>query len=201
MDFYPNGPCEDEVSVSVLDSYGGSPVKYGDIYYLCPNTIYTITYNSSASNCSVNNFNWELGLPYGWTKYWEDNSTVSINTNEYPYGQYDIYAKTCCFDTPVKVFTQYFYEAECGGDFMAFPNPSNNFVDIVLMKNRESVEEVMTKDNCILSVIDKSGMVKLKTIINSFPYKMDTSNLPDGLYFVNLIYENRKSTLRLAIKH
>ncbi len=58
--FVINGPREDLVSISVLDSYGGSPPNYGGTYYLCPNTYYTISYNNYDNGCQTSDFEWVL---------------------------------------------------------------------------------------------------------------------------------------------
>jgi hypothetical protein len=199
--FITNGPLESQVSVSVQDAYGGSPPKYGDIYYLCPNTTYYIYYNNSDGNCTTSDFDWDL--PYGWTEYWSSNNSVAINTNNYPDGQLDIYAKTSCCSpqSRVKVFTQYFDQAECGEFFMAFPNPSEQYVDIDIIEKKLTDEEINTNTECSLTLFDKSGIIKYKTKFKGFPHRMNTQNLPNGIYFINLDMEGKNSTIQLVVEH
>ena len=203
MDFYPNGPREDQVSISVLDSYGGSAQGSGDFFYLCPNTNYTICYNNYDYSCTTSSFSWTL--PYGWTKNYEYSNCVSINTNDYPYGYLQIYANTCC-GSNINVKNVYFDEAYCGEYFMIYPNPSNNSVEINTLQSNSSKEvsdvDALSGDTkCLLTVVDKSGMIKSKTEFKGFPYTLDTSKLPEGLYFLNLSWQSKKSTIRLVIKH
>lgn len=199
-DFVINGPREDLVSMSVLDSYGGSPPGSGDMYYLCPNTTYNIFYYNYDNDCQTSNFVWDL--PYGWTKHWDNGHVVSINTNDYPYGLLDVKANHCCEDvTPVKVYTLYFAEADCGEYFMAYPNPSTEFVDIDVVKDKISSEELVSDIKTYLSIIDKSGTVRSSTSFKGFPYRINTSDLPDGIYFMNIQFKDKISSIRLVIKH
>lgn len=203
MDFYPNGPHEDQVSISVLDSYGGPAQGSGDFFYLCPNTNYTICYNSNDFSCTTSSFSWTL--PYGWTKNTESGSCVSINTNGYPYGYLEIYANTCC-GSNINVKNVYFGEAYCGDYFMIYPNPCNNSVEINTLKPNSykevsDMETVSMDEKCLLTVFDKSGMIKSKTEFIGFPYTLDTSKLPEGLYFLNLSWKNKISIIRLVVKH
>jgi len=199
FEFIINGPREDLVSMSVLDSYGGSPPNSGDIYYLCPNTTYNIFYNNYDYNCHTSNFVWDL--PYGWTKHWDYGHTLSINTNDYPYGLLDVKANHCCADNPVKVYSLYFAEADCGEYFMAYPNPSSEFVDIDVVKEKISSEDLVSDIKTYLSIVDKSGTARFSTTFKGFPYRVNTSDLPDGIYFMNIQFKDKRSSIRLVIKH
>jgi len=197
--FIINGPDENDVSVSVLDSYGGTPPNYADTYYICPNTTYTISYNNYDYNCQISDFLWDL--PYGWSTHWEYNNTISINTNDYPYGMVDIYAETCCSGKRVIVYTLYFAEGDCEGDFLIYPNPSVNIAYIDINKSKINVDEISPDQEFTISVIDRSGTTKYSSRFKGLPYEMDTSNLPEGIYFINLSYGDKKSTVRLSVKH
>ena len=84
---------------------------------------------------------------------------------------------------------------------MAFPNPSSDFVDIDAIKDKVSSEELASDIKTSLSIIDKVGTVKIKTEFKGFPYRVNTSDLPDGLYFLYIQFNDKKSTIRLVIKH
>jgi len=199
-DFVINGPKETLVSVSVQDGYGGSPPKYGSTYYLCPNTTYYIIYNNSDAQCTTSDFDWDL--PYGWSEYWSYGSTVAINTNSYPDGMLDIKAKTSCCSpsTRVKVYTQYFGEGECGDNFMIYPNPSDDYIVIDIIKEKMSAAELSLDAEYTVTILDQLGTAKYSSKFKGFPYRLDTSNLPKGLYFINISYKDKKSTIRLAIE-
>ncbi|HOM41526.1 MAG TPA: C1 family peptidase [Bacteroidales bacterium] len=199
--FTITGPREDLVSISVIDSYGGSPPKYGDIYYICPNTIYHIYYNNYDSNCSTWDYDWVL--PYGWTEYWRYGNMISVNTNDYPYGLLEVWGKTCCENqSRIKLKTQYFYEYyECGEYFMAFPNPANSYVDIDINREKMAEENIRTDAKCTLTLYDKTGLVKYKTEFRGFPFRIETVNLPEGVYLMNLLYNGRTYSMSVVIKH
>jgi len=186
------------VSISVLDSYGGSAQGSGDYFYLCPNTNYTIYYNNYDDNCTTSDFSWTL--PYGWTENYRYSNYISINTNDYPNGYLQIFATTCC-GSNINVKNVYFGEAYCGEFFMAYPNPSNNFVDIDIIKEKLSSVGYSSDEKCTLTIIDKSGIIKSKFNFIGFPYRLNTNNLSDGLYFINIQIKNIRSTIRLTIKH
>lgn len=198
--FYVNCPREDLMSYSVQDSYGGSPSKYGDTYYLCPYTTYMIFFNEYDYDCSTSDYEWEL--PYGWTEHFHENHYISIYTNDWPDGFLEIKGKTTCSgDTVVKLMSIYFGAAECGGYFLAYPNPSGSFVDIDVDKVKLRTENLSIDGECLLTIVDKSGMIKFKTEFEGFPYRIDTSGLPEGLYFINIIHKGKTSTIRLIIQH
>ena len=199
--FIINGPRDDLVSISVLDSYGGSPPNYGGTYYLCPNTYYTISYNNYDNGCQTSDFEWVL--PYGWSKNWEYNNSVSINTNDYPYGMLDIKAKTSCCspNSRVIVYTQYFADSECEDDFLIYPNPAKEIANIDINKNKRSMVEIIPDQEFTVSVIDRAGTTKYSSRFTGLPYKLDTSILPQGLYFINIRYQDKITTIRLAVEH
>lgn len=89
---------------------------------------------------------------------------------------------------------------------MIYPNPSNNSVEINTLKSNSykeasDIDALSMDEKCLLTVVDKSGMIKSKTEFIGFPYTLDTSKLPEGLYFLNLSWKNKISIIRLVIKH
>jgi len=198
--FYVNCPKENLMSYYVLDSYGSSPPKYGDTYYLCPYTYYTIYFNENDPDCTVTGLTWDL--PSGWAKNYEYSNYVSIYTNDTPDGFMEIKGYTTCSPSVKAILlSPYFGAAECGGYFLAYPNPAGNYIDIDVDKAKLNNENIVIEDECLLSVIDQSGTVKLKTEFKGLPYRFDTTNLPNGLYYVNIVYKGKTSTIRLIIKH
>ena len=197
--FYINGPREDLVSISVLDSYGSPAEGSGEFFYLCANKNYTIYYNNNDFNCyNLSNFIWSL--PYGWTKNYEYSNYVSINTNDYPYGYLQIYATTCCGHN-FNLKNVYFGDANCDGYFMAYPNPADNSVEININRSMAEEDGLTLNGLCALTVIDKSGIIKSKNEFKGFPYKLDTSNLPKGIYFLNIQYTGKRYTIQLVVQH
>jgi len=200
FEFIINGPREDLVSTSVLDSYGQSAEGSDDFYYLCPNTNYTIYYNNYDDGCPTSNFTW-TPLPYGWTENYHYNHYISINTNDYPYGYLQIHANTSCCGSDINVKNIYFGEADCGEYFIVYPNPTKSFVDVDVIKEKLPSLDYISNEECTITTIDKSGIIKSKVNFKGFPYKLKTDNLPDGLYFLNIHIKDIKSTILLSVRH
>ena len=112
----------------------------------------------------------------------------------------DIEAETSCCGT-VRVYTIYFAEADCEEYFLIYPNPSENLAYIDINKNKIKMNELSPDQEFTISVIDRSGAIKYSSRFVGLPYKLDTSNLPKGIYFINLSYNDKRSTIRLAVQH
>ena len=84
---------------------------------------------------------------------------------------------------------------------MAYPNPTDDFVNIDIIKEKFPIDEDPSSEQSILTIIDGSGIAKSKVNFTSYPYKLGTGNLPEGLYYLNIQYKDKKSTIRLSIKH
>ena len=162
------------------------------------------SFNNNDNSCSTFDFDWVVSS--GWSINYSYNNYMSFNTNDITYGYVEIWAKTCCNSTRVKLYTVYFGSGDCGQYFMVSQNPSNNSMVINTLHTNlnEKVANsatLGTQDKCLLTVVDKSGFIRYKTEFKGFPYTLVTSNLSEGLYFINLQYLGNKSTIRLVVKH
>lgn len=195
------GPDYYDVEFDVYYSYGQqAPNEYGT-WLLCPNTTYHI-YLMNNSNCSTSNYVWTI--PSAWTKYYQYNNMISINTNSQPSGQIMVDATTCCADCEsVRILIDYVGQYwDCGGGYyMASPNPADNYIDIDINEEKMITEGLSLGNEHVLTMADKMGMVKYKAEIQEFPYRINTSNLPNGLYIINLINKDRKFSIRVMIEH
>lgn len=111
-----------------------------------------------------------------------------------------IKATTSCCGSNVILKDLYFAEGYCGEYFMAYPNPADAYVNIDIIKEKFPIGEDTSSEQSILTIIDGSGIAKSKLNFTGYPYKLSTSNLPEGLYFLNIQYKDKKSTIRLSIK-
>jgi hypothetical protein len=190
--FYVNCPREDQTSVSILDSYGSS------VDYVCPYQNYTVYFHNNDFNCPTSDFEWYLSS--GWTENYSWSNYMSFNANDTYYGYVEIWAKTSCSPgTRIHLYTLYLGYGYCE-DFLLYPNPSSNYVNIELNKQNLSMGNPNTDFECIVSIVDKSGITKFSNKINAFPYRLDTSNLPKGIYFINFQYNNKLYSTRLVIE-
>jgi Secretion system C-terminal sorting domain len=79
-------------------------------------------------------------------------------------------------------------------NFMIFPNPANNVIQINLQNTNETLESIQIND-----ILGKS-ILKISTI-SSKQQSIDVSNLSKGVYFVEIITESKlKQTKKLIIE-
>ncbi len=91
---------------------------------------------------------------------------------------------------------------DCGGGYyMASPNPADSYIEIDIDKEKMTAEGLSVENKHFLTMVDKMGMVKYTAEFKEFPYRIYTSNLPNGLYIINLINEDRKFSIRVMIEH
>lgn len=192
QNFFVNCPIETQTSVSVLDSYGSG------VDYVCPYNNYTVYFHNNDFNCSTSDFDWVLSS--GWSENYSANNYMSFNTNDTYYGYVEIWAKTSCSpSTRVHLYTLYLGSGNCD-EFLLFPNPASNYVTIEINRQKLHSVDLKTNHECMVSIIDKSGITRFSNKINSFPYRLETSNLPEGIYFINFQYENKLYNSRLVIE-
>jgi bacillolysin len=194
------GPDYYDVELDILYS-SGQPAPKQAVFLLCPNTTYHI-YLMNNSSCSTSNYSWTI--PGAWTKYYQYNNMISINTNSQPSGQIMVDATTCCANCgSLRILIDYMGEYwDCGGGYyMASPNPADSYIDIDINEEKIITEGLSLGNEHVLTMVDKMGMVKYKAEIREFPYRINTSNLPNGLYIINLINKNRKFSIRVMIEH
>jgi len=129
---------------------------------------------------------------------------ISIHTNNQPGGQVIITAETCCTDCDdVEILVGYLGEYwDCGdGYYMASPNPADRYIDIDVDQEKMTAEDSSPGSECVLKMVDKTGMVKYTDEFREFPYRINTSNLPEGPYIINLIREGKMFSIQVIIEH
>ena len=74
---------------------------------------------------------------------------------------------------------------------MASPNPGSNYIDIdIASKTAELMQESFNQE-IDLRVYDKMGTIVLAETVNSLPYRINTSILPEGNYIVYIVSEKK----------
>jgi len=74
-------------------------------------------------------------------------------------------------------------------------------VDIDINREKMAEENIRTDAKCTLTLYDKTGLVKYKTEFRGFPFRIETVNLPEGVYLINLLYDGRTYSMRIVIKY
>ena len=156
----------------------------------------------NSSSCTASNYIWTI--PSAWTKWYQYNNMISINTNSQPGGQIMVDATTCCTGCGSKrILIDYVGQYwDCGGGyFMAFPNPADDYLDIDINKEKMTADGISIGNEYAITIVDKMGMVKCTDEFKDFPYRINTRNLPEGLYIINLLYEGKISSIKVMIEH
>ena len=92
---------------------------------------------------------------------------------------------------------------------MASPNPSSNYVDIDIVPEMKEISVESFKSEISISVFDKLGTQIFNQVVNSLPFRLDTSILPIGEYMIRIITtlkseveENQRvETLKIIVNH
>ncbi|NQU87322.1 MAG: T9SS type A sorting domain-containing protein [Mariniphaga sp.] len=199
-DFIINGPKEELVTIEVEDSYGNPPPQYSGVWLLCPNTNYYI-FIENDSDCDIYDYEWIK--PAGWSQYYAYQNYISINSGSNPTGTLQVKACTCCegdncnTNDKVVVKTQYFSQSyNCGGYFMAYPNPVNSeliisFTDKLDLKEPGKSLEIYSSD------------YKLKYKLKDFTKEktISVNDWKEGFYYIRLKYKKEYEDVKIQIKH
>ncbi len=84
---------------------------------------------------------------------------------------------------------------------MASPNPGDSYIEIDVDKEEAKLKQISFEGDILLKLFDKMGTVKLTTEFKNFPYRIDTGNLPEGLYVVLIMNGKNINSLELIVKH
>ena len=195
------GPDPYDVELDVLYSSGQQAPNMSGTWLLCPNTSYHI-YLMNRSSCSTSNYIWTI--PPTWTKFYQYNNMISINTNSQPGGQIMVDATTCCTGCgSVRILIDYVGQyGDCGSRYyMAFPNPADDYLDIDINEEKMTADGISIGNEYAVTIVDKMGVMKYTDEFKEFPYRINTRNLPEGLYIINLLYEGKISSIKVVVEH
>ncbi len=92
-------------------------------------------------------------------------------------------------------------EISSGRGLMINPNPADTYLVIDIYEEEMNVSELNPEDNYVLRMFDKTGMIRYTDQIKEFPYRINTSNLSEGLYIIQLIYEGENFSIQVVIEH
>ena len=199
-----NGPDITDVEFDVYYTSGQKAPGSGSNWALCPNTHYHIYFrNNSICWTSNNNYSWTI--PSGWNLNYQYQNMISIYTNTSPGGDVQVRGQTCCTGCGSNVtllsgyFSQYW---NCDYGYMTvYPNPAGNYFDIDIEQEKAGIDGLSRKIEYMLTITDNMGMVKHTDRIYEFPHRVNTMNLPNGVYIIRVIYEGKAYSSRLVIEN
>ena len=175
---------------------------------VCPDTYYTYTAQVPGGHSSSYSYFWSY--PGNWTVAYQNQNYIRLKTPMYnpQYGTVRVAINNTCGISGLSGITVY-PGYNCGGYYMAFPNPSSSYVDIdVNPKMSTSMEEIYNND-ISLSLYNKMGIAVLNSNVESLPYRINTSELPNGEYVVKIITRKKNGTekdqrfesLKITVNH
>lgn len=197
-DIIVNGPPYQDVTLSVLNSYGQT---IPDQSLLCPYTTYHM-YIHNNSSCSTSDYTWEV--PSGWSLNYTYNDMASITTNDSPWGNVVVKAQTCCTGcgSNVEIHSAYFGESwDCGMMLSVYPNPAGNYADITIKTDNAENFVTYNEREYLITVTDINGTVKFTGKINELHYRLNTTGFKEGMYIVKLVSGERSWASGFMIKH
>lgn len=70
---------------------------------------------------------------------------------------------------------------------MAAPNPAINYTEIDIASDDTKAQEISYDSDITLTVVNKMGTPVMTVNVESLPYILDTSKLPNGDYIIQII--------------
>ena len=97
----------------------------------------------------------------------------------------------------------------CGGYYMIMPNPSSSYIDLDINPSKIKAEEEINDWEILLKIYDKMGAIVHTSVATSLPYRIDTSNIPEGEYIVYIVStkkngkenEKRVESIQIIVGH
>ena len=166
---------------------------------VCPQTNYTYTAMVWGDPESYEDYAWTY--PGNWSVQGEDDEyAIQLLTPQYPdYGTVRVSVKNDCGWSDYSGVTV--YPGYCGGYMMALPNPADNYIDIDIDEKKLATAQKYLKGESVLKMYDKMGTVKYTAEFKEFPYRINTSVLPEGLYVILIINNERAQSIEVIVEH
>jgi hypothetical protein len=168
---------------------------------VCANSLYTYTANVPGGHASAYSYSWTY--PSGWTTSSQWNNNVQLATPQYSmtYGTVRVAVTNACGTSGYSGITVY-PGYNCGGSFMASPNPGSDFMEISPALNEAgTLKTIQTDLDITVKVFNSMGRIQFTSKLDRLPYRIDTSTLLDGNYIIQIIDKNNVETIHVLIKH
>jgi hypothetical protein len=152
------------------------------------------------NNMAFTTYNWIVagGTIVDGQGSWE----ISVLTGSQPGNHFDKWVRaenTCGVSS---YYGEYGYIGECGGgEFMVIPNPADSYVDIAVDRETIQARESTLDGESNLRIFDKMGIMNFTTQVQEFPYRINTGNLAEGIYLIQIVNNGKSYSLTLLIEH
>lgn len=174
---------------------------------VCHNSSYNYTAQVPYGSASSYSYSWLY--PSGWYNYSQTNNTITLQTptlaSNMTYGTVRVSITNECGASGYSGITVY-PGYNCGGYYMAAPNPASSYTDIDIASEEAKSLEASYNSDITISVVDKMGSPMFNANVESLPYRLNTAKLPNGEYVVQIISqakerETRTEALKLIVNH
>ena len=192
LEFTVSFPGEDLAPLTFTEEYAfgiiNNTVVTGQAA-VCPNSLYVYTADVPGGHGPSYSYSWTY--PSGWYYYSQWTNHIHLQTPILPenmtYGSVRVSVTNACGTSSgysgITVYPGY----NCGGYYMASPNPAVIYTEIDLASEDAKALETSYDSNITLTVVDKMGSPVMKVNVESLPYRLDTSKLPNGEYVIQII--------------
>lgn len=166
---------------------------------VCPNS----SYNYSASVPGGYSASYSWTYPSGWSVGSQYSNNIQLYTPQYTmtYGTVRAAITNVCGTSGYSGMTVY-PGYNCGGYYMASPNPGSEYLELNTAMNESGNLKAVSSDlDITVKVFNSLGALQYSSKLNSLPYRLDTSMLPDGNYIFQIIDKNNVESISIIIRH
>jgi hypothetical protein len=177
---------------------------------VCPNSLYVYTADVPGGHSSSYSYSWIY--PSGWYYYSQWSNNIHLQTPillaNMTYGPVRVSITNACGTSGYSGVTTY-PGYNCGGYYMATPNPSKDYTDIDIVPEMVNTLLENYENEILISIFNNMGISVRTAKVNSLPYRIDTSVLSKGEYMIRIITmpksgteENQRvETLKIIVNH
>jgi len=190
----PPNPQTDP-SVQINGGYGGYPSPFPCIYTYY--TRYGVNLNKTIPG-TTQGYDWS-GLVQSLSEYGMGATFIPMNPGApyYGSGYIQVVGINQCGSGIIPLAHGY---GPCGG-LMASPNPADNYVDINIDPERIDPTKLASNVEYVLYIYDNMGVAKNTAQFKDFPYRINTGSWQEGVYFIQIQFNDEKYSLPITIKH
>lgn len=169
---------------------------------VCPNSLHVYTANVPGGHSASYSYSWTY--PSGWYKYSQWSNNIHLQTpillGNMTYGPIRVSITNACGTSGYSGITTY-PGYNCGGYYMASPNPSSEYIEVDLVAEARDIESKLLEQNPVIRISDKMGTLKLVDNMKSLPYFINSSKIPNGNYVINITYGTTTESIQVIINH
>jgi hypothetical protein len=155
---------------------------------------------STHMNLSYTTFNWIVSG--GTITQGQGTKEITVLAGSTPGNHFDKWVRTENACGVSSYYSDYGYIIDCGGgEFVADPNPADGYMDVDVDMDRILDQEISLEDVSVLRMFDKMGIIVYTAQTSEFPYRINTGNLAEGFYVIQMVNGMRSWAIQVIIEH